>query len=175
MLMWRFLLLLLPLAWHEPSDNRDLLLVVVDAAEASLDLDGEVDSSYSTEVVKLLMADMEEQTAVNIAAIIQQSRADPETENLVAHMKEQDEYKESMSDLSSQQVHSGLQQAFSEMEMAELLFQDLDRAFVEMHKDGMIPPHRVEEYRENPALLAEDTRRSLYFTFVTFAAAGGYL
>jgi hypothetical protein len=61
------------------------------------------------------------------------------------------------------------------MQMAEILFQDPVRAFIEMEKDGMIPADKIKMYKKNPELLIQDTRKSLYFTVVSLAAAGGYL
>lgn len=119
-----------------------------------------------------------EEVATNIAAVITAAKSDPETSLLLLRMKQQSG-KESFDafrrGLTPDMIVSGLAEAVSEMQMAELLFEDPAKAFIEMEKEGMIPPDRIKMYRKNPEQLVEDTKKSLYFTVVSLAAAGGYL
>jgi hypothetical protein len=77
--------------------------------------------------------------------------------------------------MSTLQIAQALGQALEELEMLEILFQDPARAVREMEKEGLIANDRLSAYKKNPDLLEEDTRTHLYFTFVSIAAAGGYL
>jgi hypothetical protein len=119
-----------------------------------------------------------DQVATNIAKVIASARNDAETRLLVLRMKSgemRSDFADFASDLTPDAIVSGLAATLSEMEMAEILFVDPNRAFVEMERDGMIPNEHIELYRANPELLATDTRKRLYFTFLSLAAAGGYL
>lgn len=61
------------------------------------------------------------------------------------------------------------------MKMLEYLFKDVDRALVEMEKEGLIPEKHLKKYRKDPSLLEKDTRSAVYFRFISLAVVGGYL
>jgi hypothetical protein len=44
-----------------------------------------------------------------------------------------------------------------------------------MEKDGLIDKKKVDFDRKNPDVLADETRKGVYFGFVSMAVAGGYL
>ena len=44
-----------------------------------------------------------------------------------------------------------------------------------MEKEGLIEKKRLDFYKKNPDVLAQDTRKGVYFSFVSLAVAGGYL
>ena len=52
---------------------------------------------------------------------------------------------------------------------------DADASLEAMEAENMIPPEHLEKYKKEPALLEEDTRKALYFRFVSLAVVGGYL
>jgi hypothetical protein len=116
-----------------------------------------------------------EGTMEQIAVVIEAARKDPETSLLLMRLKGQADFIALQRDWSAPQIVLGLADTVQEMKMAQILFQNPARAVVEMERDGMLPAHRVAEYRADPQLLADDTLKSLYFTFVSYAAAGGYL
>jgi len=73
-------------------------------------------------------------------------------------------------------VVMGLNQIFDDLKALDILFQNPARAVEEISNEGMIVDDaRLKAYRENPAQLEEDMRSGLYFSFVAFASAGGYL
>lgn len=159
----------------------------IDAATGEVNTNGEIVVDEQL-VLRLLQASgafdglsgIPEQTAIDVAAVIQSASTDPETSLLLLRMKEKggkDDFEVLRRDMSEDQIVSGLAEVVGEMKSLEFLFQKLDphSAYEEMLKDGLIPAGREKEYKKNPKLLEEDTRKSLYFTFVTLAAAGGYL
>jgi hypothetical protein len=68
-----------------------------------------------------------------------------------------------------------MKEAMDNMKLIDYLFQDKERAVREMEKEGMIQKEHLKKYRKDPALLEEDTRRGLYFQFVSLAAVGGFM
>jgi hypothetical protein len=106
------------------------------------------------------------------------AQTDPETVLLIRRMKQgsgEDAFDDFEAEMSPMQIAQGLAQALEEIEMLDYLFQDPARAVAEMEKEGMIPSDKLTLYKKDPALLEEDTRKQLYFAFVSMAAAGGYL
>ena len=71
-------------------------------------------------------------------------------------------------------VH-GLKANLDELKAIEILFQNTERAVIEIYKDGLIDKRRVDYYKNNPTALKDDTNKAIYFSLVTLAAAGGYL
>ena len=69
----------------------------------------------------------------------------------------------------------GLKVTIDELKLCDVLFKDKQRALREMEKEGMIPAEHLKKYKKNPDLLEEDTRKGLYFRFVSLAVVGGYL
>ena len=120
-----------------------------------------------------------EQMAVDIAELISAAKRDPETALMLHRMKE-GSGKEAFdallaSDLSVTEIIQALSQTVDELKLLDILFKDPKRALREMEKDGMIPTDKLSKYRQDPSLLEDDTRKSMYFSFVSLAAAGGYL
>jgi hypothetical protein len=119
---------------------------------------------------------LSEEVVESIAIVITAAKKDPETSLLLLRMKQHADFDAFQRDLTAVQIVTGLAEALQEMEMAEMLFeQDPTKAVAEMENEGMLPPDRIKEYTKNPALLVDDVRKSLYFTFASYAAAGGYL
>jgi hypothetical protein len=155
------------------------------AQEAEVGVDGETtiggeNAPNDALISRLLQSQvLSEEQAVDIAVLIESAAKDPETALLLRRLKEGSGAKEAFgdfaSDMSSLQIAQGLAQALEELEMLEILFKDPARAVREMEKEGMIANDRLSAYKKNPDLLEEDTRKHLYFTFVSIAAAGGYL
>lgn len=168
-----------------------LLQPLAHAIEAKVDpMTGEVNTGGEIVVdqelvLKLMQASgafdgfggIPEQTAIDVAAVIQKASTDPETSLLLLRMNKEQDYNAFQNDMTEDQIVSGLAEVVFEMNALETLFHEYspDRAYEEMLKEGMIPKNREKEYKNNPALLETDKLKSLYFTFVTLAAAGGYL
>jgi hypothetical protein len=120
------------------------------------------------------------QAAIDIAEVLERARRDPETSLLLLRLRggggREDfvKFKESMSE---KEIILSLRNALEEMKSVEVLYEKRTPAAVveEMYGDGLVPEDKLSEYRKNPTQLEEDTRKSLYFTFVSLAAAGGYL
>jgi hypothetical protein len=159
----------------------------IDTVTGEVDIKGEVVVDEKL-VLKLLQASgaldglggIPEQTAIDVAAVIQSASTDPETSLLLHRMKAKggkEEFLAFQRDMSDDQIVSGLAEVVAEMRSLELLFQRLNpnKAYEEMLGEGLVPAGREKEYKMNPQLLEEDVRKSLYFTFVSLAAAGGYL
>lgn len=140
-----------------------------------------VPPSFDPEVIAELRSahsGLPEQAAIDIAEMIKTLKEDAQTIELVKKLKEgkgKEVYEDFTKDLSDKEIVASFAQILDEMKATELLFEDPERAVEEMHKDGMIPPGKLDKYRNNPSLLESDTRVSLHFTFVSLAAAGGYL
>jgi hypothetical protein len=119
------------------------------------------------------------QDAVDLSVLLDAVTQDPETKSMVENLqstKGRKETLEAFSDsLTQQQLVDALKHTMDDLKAVEYLFQNPDRAFAEMHKDGMVPEERVSYYRKNPRQLEEDTRKGLYFSFVSLAVAGGFL
>jgi len=154
--------------------------------EAKLEVNGDTqeippEAQVSEEIVSKLMAAneaLDQQTAVDITELIESVKKDRETVLLIRRMKEgtaEDAFKPFAEDMRSDQIVQGLAQALEELKMVDVLFKDPERALLEMEKDGMIAKDKLKDYKKDPALLEEDTRKSLYFMFVSLAVAGGYV
>jgi hypothetical protein len=98
------------------------------------------------------------------------------TIKLIAKLKDEnsDELGE-LQQLPEVEVMQGLKETLNELKMCDILFKDQKRALQEMEKEGMIPAKHLKAYQKNPELLEEDTRKGLYFRFVSLAVVGGYL
>lgn len=149
--------------------------------EAAIDENGNVEAEnpYADMASRLQSAaPIEIQDAIDIATIIEAAKADPETKAMIAKMKQGDEG-EMLAKLSQEvtplEIVQGLQQSMEDMKGLEVLFADPERAVAEMEKEGLIDKKRLDFYQKNPEALADDTRKSLYFGFVSMAVAGGYL
>lgn len=120
---------------------------------------------------------LSEQDATDLAVILKQAAADPETRQMIARMQaeEQDTLAQLKATATVQDTMMGLKQVLDEMQMLEIVFSDKERALRLMTEEGMVDPSRVPLYQQNPALLEDDTRKGLYFTFVTLAVTAGFL
>jgi len=119
---------------------------------------------------------LSEQDALDMGAVIDEARRDLETQMLVKKMREDNaESLEELRKLSSTEVLGGMKEALDNMKLIEYLFRDKERAVREMEKEGMIDRAHVKKYRKDPELLEKDTRRGLYFQFVSLAVVGGFL
>lgn len=120
---------------------------------------------------------LKKQDAVDLAVMLEQAAKDPDT--LQMALRIQTEEKETIEELrataSIQDVMMGLNQVLGELKMLEVVFEDKEQALRLMQEEGMIDPNRLPEYQKNPALLEDDTRKGLYFTFVTLAVTAGFL
>ncbi|KAL3902934.1 MAG: hypothetical protein SGARI_005608 [Bacillariaceae sp.] len=119
------------------------------------------------------------QDAVDLAALLDGVSQDPETRMMVEKLKGNGGKQAGMDAFSGSmtqtEIVDTLKKTMDELKALEYLFQDPARAVKEMEKDGMIPKKQVKFYRENPEQLAEDTRKGLYFSLVSLAAAGEFL
>jgi len=114
--------------------------------------------------------------AADMEAIIEEAKKDLETKMLVKKMKEQNlESLEELRKLSPEEVLGGMKEALDNMKLIERLFQDKEQAVREMEKEGMIDKAHAKKYRKDPDLLEKDTRRGLYFQFVSLAVVGGFM
>ena len=119
---------------------------------------------------------LSEKDAADMSAIIEEARRDLETMAMITRMKE--ENGESLSELkkmTTTEVLGGMKQALDNMKLIEYLFEDKERAVREMEKEGMIDKAHIKKYRKDPELLEQDTRRGLYFQFISLAVVGGFI
>lgn len=119
---------------------------------------------------------LSEQDAIDMEAIILEAKKDLETMAMVTRMKEDNaESLAELKKLSLTEVLGGMKETLDNLKLIEYLFKDKERAVREMEKEGMIDKAHIKKYRKNPDLLEQDTRRGLYFQFVSLAAVGGFL
>jgi hypothetical protein len=147
-------------------------------AQAAVGENGEVDYKLHPVAIKLLeMADIGEEYATDIAALIDGIRADPETNVMIAMMiKDEGETLQALAnDLSPKEVVVALKQTIDELKAIEYLFADPERAVVEMEKEGLLDKKKLSIYKKDPKLLEDDTRKGTYFAFVSLAIVGGFL
>ncbi len=151
------------------------------SVEATIDENGnvEVENPYAEMAIRLQsVAPIDIQDAVDIAAVLQAAATDPDTRAMIAKMKQGEESKtlEALSkEVTAMEIVQGLKQSLDELKAIETLFADPERAVVEMEKEGLIDKKRVDFYKKNPNALADETRKGVYFGFVSMAVAGGYL
>jgi hypothetical protein len=155
-------------------------------AEAGLDADGQqemmmqhpdVDEAIISKL-KQSNSDLTEQQAIDVAYMIYAVSQDPETQLLLSEMKSgtgRELYQDFVKEMSARDIAQGLAISLEEIRMLDYLFQDPQKAVIEMEKEGLLEDHMVKAYKNDPNLLEEDTRKSVYFSFVSLAAAGGYL
>jgi hypothetical protein len=136
---------------------------------------------YMTRAASLQAAspDIPSQDAVDLAALLDAVIQDPETKMMVENLRSADGRKaslEAFSDsLTQKEIVDTLKQTMDELKALEYLLLDPARAVREMEKEGIIPDQHNELYKKNPQQLADDTRKGLYFSFVSLAVAGGFL
>jgi hypothetical protein len=119
---------------------------------------------------------LSEKDAADMSAIIDEAKKDLETMAMITRMKnENSDALSELHKLSTMEVLGGMKEALDNMKLIEYLFQDKERAVREMVKEGMIDKAHVKKYRKDPNLLEQDTRRGLYFQFISLAVVGGFI
>ena len=136
-------------------------------------------SKYQEVATKLQIKapDLDGQDAIDLAVLLDAALQDPETKMMVENLRSSGSKRlEAFEDSTTQaEMVMGLKQTLDELKALEYLFQDPVRAVTEMTKEGIVDPKRVDYYKENPEELANDTRKGLYFSFVSLAVAAGLL
>jgi hypothetical protein len=143
--------------------------------EASIDANGNIDSQLA-EMARSLqsVAPINAKDASHIAVLLEAAKTDPETQLLLAQMP-QDTLKNLKSSATPIEIVKGLQQGLDELKAIDILFSNPERAVIEMYNEGLFDKKRLLHYKKNPSALEEDTRKGIYFTFISLAAAGDYL
>mmetsp|Transcript_17361 Transcript_17361/g.25789 ORF Transcript_17361/g.25789 Transcript_17361/m.25789 type:complete len:175 (-) Transcript_17361:122-646(-) len=119
---------------------------------------------------------LSEKDAADMSAIIEEAMKDVETMAMVTKLKEENsDHLSELRQLSPMEVLGGMKEVLDNMKLIEYLFQDKERAVKEMEKEGMIDKAHVKKYRKDPDLLEQDTRRGLYFQFISLAVVGGFI
>jgi hypothetical protein len=114
--------------------------------------------------------------AAAMEAIILEAKRDVETMAMITKMKsENSQHLAELQKLPPSEILGGMKEALDNMKLIEYLFKDKQRAVREMEKEGMIEKAHVKKYRKDPDLLEQDTRRGLYFQFISLAVVGGYI
>ena len=116
-----------------------------------------------------------EKDAADMEAIILEAKKDVETMAMLTQMRAENvDTIEELRKLSQEEILGGMKAALDDMKLIDYLFQDKQRAVKEMEKEGMIKKDLVKKYRNDPDLLESDTRKGLYFQFVSLAEIGGF-
>lgn len=119
---------------------------------------------------------LSEKDAADMSAVIDEAKKDLETMAMIARMKnENSDSLHELQKLTTMEVLGGMKEALDNMKLIEYLFQDKERAVREMEKEGMIDKAHIRKYRKDPNLLEQDTRRGLYFQFISLAVVGGFI
>lgn len=82
---------------------------------------------------------------------------------------------EELKNMSPMEVMGGMKETLDNLKLIEYLFKDKEKAVREMEKEGMIDKAHIKKYRKDPELLEKDTRRGLYFQFISLAVVGGFI
>lgn len=119
---------------------------------------------------------LSEQDAADMSAIIEEAKKDLETMAMITKMKQENmEGLAELKDLSIMEVLGGMKETLDNLKLIEYLFKDKEKAVREMEKEGMIDKAHIKKYRKDPDLLEADTRRGLYFQFMSLAVVGGFI
>lgn len=119
---------------------------------------------------------LSEKDAADMSEIIDEAKKDLETMAMITRMKNENiDALSELHKLSTMEVLGGMKEALDNMKLIEYLFQDKERAVREMEKEGMIDKAHIKKYRKDPDLLEQDTRRGLYFQFISLAVVGGFI
>ena len=119
---------------------------------------------------------LSEKDAADMSAIIEEAMKDVETMAMITKLKEDNtDHLDELRRLSPMEVLGGMKEVLDNMKLIEYLFQDKERAVREMEKEGMIDKAHLKKYRKDPDLLEQDTRRGLYFQFISLAVVGGFI
>mmetsp|Transcript_10048 Transcript_10048/g.18048 ORF Transcript_10048/g.18048 Transcript_10048/m.18048 type:complete len:182 (-) Transcript_10048:165-710(-) len=119
---------------------------------------------------------LSEKDAADMEAIINEAKKDLETMAMITKMKADNmEGLADLKKLSTMEVLGGMKETLDNLKLIEYLFKDPEKAVREMEKEGMIDKAHIKKYRKDPDLLEKDTRRGLYFQFVSLAVVGGFI
>lgn len=119
---------------------------------------------------------LSDQDAANMEAILQEAMKDVETMAMITKMKEENpQHIEDLRKLPQIEIIGAMKETLDNMKLIEYLFKDKEKAVREMEKEGMIEKAHIKKYRKNPELLEQDTRRGLYFQFISLAVVGGFM
>jgi hypothetical protein len=119
---------------------------------------------------------LSEKDAADMSAILEEATKDVETMAMITKLKEENpEHLAELRQLSPMEVLGGMKETLDTMKMIEYLFKDKERAVREMEKEGMIDKKHLKKYKKDPDLLEQDTRRGLYFQFISMAVVGGFI
>ena len=169
----------IPKAPPQKDDSESEILKRI--KELQVDINGDKDSPRAADdpdpgYHPYIAALTEEENEV-VYALMEQIENDEATLEMVKRMKAEkaDTMDAMVSGMSEHGKVMYLKNIISELQGVEILFRDPVRALVLMEEDRMIPPERLPEYKKNPQLLEDDTRKGLYFSFVTIAVALGLL
>jgi hypothetical protein len=151
-------------------------------ADATLDADGRVEmdggSNYMEMATRLQsLAPISIQDAIDIAVVLQAAQADEDTKLMISKLKndESETLAALAKEVTAMEIVQGLKQSLDELKAIEQLFVDPKRAVKEMDEEGLIEKSRLDFYKQNPEALADETRKGVYFGFVSMAVAGGFL
>mmetsp|Transcript_18673 Transcript_18673/g.38787 ORF Transcript_18673/g.38787 Transcript_18673/m.38787 type:complete len:113 (+) Transcript_18673:172-510(+) len=109
-------------------------------------------------------------------AILQEAMKDVETMAMITKMKEENpQHTEELRKLPQIEIIGAMKETLDNMKLIEYLFKDKEKAVREMEREGMIEKAHIKKYRKNPELLEQDTRRGLYFQFISLAVVGGFM
>jgi len=117
-----------------------------------------------------------EQDALDIGALIEAAGQDPETIKLIAALKDENAGDlTELRELPLEEVLNGMKGVLDELKMLDFLFKDPVKAVEAFEAEGLLPPQHLEAYKKDPALLEDDTRKALYFNFISLAVVGEFL
>ena len=150
--------------------------------QALIDENGVIHPKYEAMAKKLQsVAPIGPIEAVEIAVLLDAAKGDPETMSMVERMRSGDkggagaDLDAFIKEATPIEIVRGMKDTISEIKALDILFQDPEKAVHEMNKEGLIDKKRLSHYKKNPEDLAADTRKGIYFSFVTLAVAGGFL
>ena len=119
---------------------------------------------------------LSEKDAAEMSTIIEEAMKDVETMAMITKLKQDNsDHLDELRKLSPMEVLGGMKETLDNMKLIEYLFKDKEKAVREMEKEGMIDKAHIKKYRKDPDLLEQDTRRGLYFQFISLAVVGGFI
>lgn len=149
-------------------------LLLKHQAQVHAEVSAEISANGEADVPAFLSP----QDAADMEELILKASEDEQTIELIAKMKVDMRTEiDALGQEPSEDILKGMKMALDEMKMLDYLFKDPERAVREMEKDGLIgdDKKKLKEYKMDPSLLETDTRKGLYFSFISLAVAGGYL
>ena len=119
---------------------------------------------------------LSEKDAAEMSTIIEEAMKDVETMAMITKLKQDNsDHLDELRKLSPMEILGGMKETLDNMKLIEYLFKDKEKAVREMEKEGMIDKAHIKKYRKDPDLLEQDTRRGLYFQFISLAVVGGFI